>query len=94
MLQSYIQLKDFSRLEEVEKSNRPSSPSTQAVTMTSAVDLPTSSMTLDNVSTMCKKFCGDKFKGRSRSKTILVDVYHTNFPESTVRMYAIFDDSE
>ena len=60
--------------------------------MTTAVELPTSSVTSDNVSTMCTKFCSDKFKGRSCSKTILVDVYHTNFPESTVRMYAILDD--
>ena len=56
--------------------------------MTSAVDLPTSCMTSNSVSSMCTTFCGDTFKRRSCSKTILVDVYHTNFPESTVRMYA------
>ena len=99
MLQPFI-LKDFSILEEVygrEKSNRSSSPSTltsstQAVTMTSTVDLFTSSMTSDCVSTMCAKLYGAKFKGRSCSKIILVDLYYTYFPESTVRMYAILND--
>ena len=65
-----------------EKSNRSSSQST----LTSAVDLPTSCMTSNSVSSMCTTFCGDTFK--RRSCTILVDVYHNNFPESAVRMYA------
>ena len=52
----------------------------------------TTSNATDSVSASCTRFCGENYKGRSCSKTLLVDVYNSEFPDVTLRMYAILDD--
>jgi hypothetical protein len=44
------------------------------------------------VSSKCTKVCGEKFSGRSCSKTLLVKVHPTGEPELKQLMYAILDD--
>ena len=47
---------------------------------------------LEAVSSKCTTLCGDKFIGKSCSKTLLVDVYPYGHPEKAQRVYAIIDD--
>lgn len=44
------------------------------------------------VTPKCTALCGDKFVGKSCSKTLLVDVYCSEQPENVIRAYAIIDD--
>lgn len=43
-------------------------------------------------SVKCTKVCGEDFKGRSCSKTILVKVYPTGEPQNCMKLYAVIDD--
>ena len=43
-------------------------------------------------STKCTTLCGHEFRGRSCSKTVLVDVSVSSDPQKSIRVYAMLDD--
>lgn len=57
-------------------------------------NLPSTSKvsTSSTVTSKCTTFCGDRFQGKSCSKTFLVDVFHENNPNNVHRIYVIVDD--
>ncbi|XP_062585397.1 uncharacterized protein LOC134247072 [Saccostrea cucullata] len=91
---SYVQRGSVHGGESNRQQSEASSQSTQSARPVAATtdSISTTPFTTDKVSTSCTQFCGEGYKGRSCSKTLLVDVFHSDFPNSTVRLYAILDD--
>ncbi|XP_033752106.1 uncharacterized protein LOC117335931 [Pecten maximus] len=53
---------------------------------------PASLVSKSPVQVNCTQICGNKFKGKSCAKIVLVDAFHQDRPTDRIRLYAMIDD--